>query len=200
MTRHSSTAGSEIPAACYPASTNTEPIHLKSVVESWLVSFNDALKLRQHVTLHELFFEDSFWKDQLTLSWDLRTLRGPTSMISFLNSLSMQGKSTPLRLQLSQKHRKPRWEPIDHHGSVKCVTSLLNFETGIGVGHGVLRLMQDATTAAWKAFSLFTATIDLKGYEKAVRHRRPLGRERKVINCERVFQDYDSPAVVILGT
>jgi hypothetical protein len=178
MTQYQINTSCEIEAARYPVCLNTAPNCLKTVVLTWLTHFNKALKTENYVALQDLFFEDSFWKDQLALSWEFRTFRGPVAITSFLVNRSEPHTLGLLILKEAQEVEEPKWDSVDYIGTLKCVMSLFAFETNLTTGRGVVRLMQDVVTGSWKAFTLFTATTELKGHEESARNRRPSKQER----------------------
>jgi hypothetical protein len=51
--------------------------------------------------------------------------------------------------------------------------------------------MQDSVTGMWKAFTLFTAMKELKGYEESTRNDRPLGREGRTFGSRDVLYDHN---------
>ena len=88
--------------------------------------------------------------------------------------------------------------------------SFLNVETDVGMGVGIVRLLQDQQDGGkWKAFTLFTAMRELKGHEETVRGNRPHGvahggtpgrknwQERRTATEN--FEEME-PTVLILGT
>jgi len=69
----------------------------------------------------------------------------------------------------------PSVQPIDFLGEVKAIVSFINVETDVGRGRGLVRLSRDANDGKYKAFSLFTAMLELNGFEESVSSRRPHG-------------------------
>jgi hypothetical protein len=205
MTRQPTTPSHHLKPAEYPDSKNIAPEDAESVSRKWLESFNGALEAGEYTLLQDLFFAESFWKDQLSLSWDNHTLRGSIEIVSFLRSRAKSTRIGNLRLNHRQEVRTPQWIAIDHHGKHMCLMSFLIFDIDIATGHGVLRLMQDSVTGMWKAFTLFTAMKELKGYEESTKNNRPLGREVRTFGSRDVSYEHNlesdnlQPTVVIVG-
>lgn len=199
----------DLQAATYPNANCSQPDDIVSVVMKWLASFNEAIHTNNFSLLHGLFFQESYWRDQLTLSWNFHTLQGPENIVSFLERQPRASKLAPLVLDDSKAHRKPKWTTVDHYGKVMCVLSFLIFETDIGTGNGVVKLVQDADDGIWKAFTLFTAMLDLKGYEQTTKHRRSLGMRDGVsgkrgavsgaVDARDDFHGDKQPTVIIVG-
>jgi hypothetical protein len=92
---------------------------------------------------------------------------------------------------------------------VQWIESMFDFETKIGRGSGMIRLVQDGA-AGWKAYMVYTALQELKGYEERTRLNRPHGgnnslgggsmkgnwHERREREKEFLSEE---PAVIVIG-
>jgi hypothetical protein len=70
-------------AANYPEPIPSEPVDVEKVAKEWAASFNKVLKGSDFSGL-ELFLKESYWRDQLCLSWNYHTFKGPEKMVAFL--------------------------------------------------------------------------------------------------------------------
>lgn len=115
-----------------------------------------------------------------------------------------------LEVDESSPLRRPTVASIDFVGDVKGISSFLTLETDVGKGRGIVRLCKDSNDGQWKAFTLFTAMHELKGYEEALGPRRPDGvqhggnpgrknwKDRREIESN--YLDGREPTVLIIGT
>lgn len=164
-----------IGAACYPQKTLNSDIDAEKVVSKWIDSFIGALNSTDYSKLSNLFLKESYWRDQLSLSWDFHTLKGPEHIITFLKNNKNGGRLEKISIDSSSALRSPKVAPFDFGGTIKGVQSFLTIETDIGRGRGLVRLMQCPVDGAWKSYTLFTTIHELKGHEELVGGRRPLG-------------------------
>ena len=61
--------------------TVTEPA---AQVDQWLSSFEDALARGNAAAASELFLDDSYWRDLVAFSWNLKTVEGPEGVQDIL--------------------------------------------------------------------------------------------------------------------
>ena len=191
--------------ANYPETGNISDVNAEIVVTKWIAALNEALDGQQYVDLGQLFLNESYWRDQLAFSWDYRTLRGPEQIVSFFQSGPARLKS--LTIDKSSPSRQPIFSPIDFNAQVNGVSSFLTLETDVGRGRGLVRLLYDGSK--WKAFTLFTAMYELRGYEEITGKRRPTGVEhgehlgrrnwKDLRNATENFEGGLEPTVLIIG-
>ena len=199
----------KIRAAVLPPADSASATDVHEVARQWTTSFNDTLKSGKFSDLKSLFLKESYWRDQLSLSWDFHLLSGPEKMISFLENAKQGVRLKSVEPDTSSEFRGPNLTVVDYHGKVNVVQSFLNIETDVGRGRGLVRLLQDKEDSnEWKAYTLFTSMHELKGHEETIRARRPRGVEhggkpgrknwadrREAL---RNFEDTE-PTVLILG-
>ena len=201
---------SQLAPATYPSANSSPSIDVDGVTASWIASINTILGNRDYAALKQLFLPESYWRDQLGLSWDFHTLHGPEKIISFLSSHPAGCRIESLKIDTSAAPRMPTVTAVDFDGTINGVQSCLVIETDVGRGRGLVRLAQDQGDGGkWKAFTLFTAIYELKGYEENVKTRRPLGvdhgehpdrknwQERRA--AQENFEGDKEPTVLILG-
>ena len=148
----------------------TEDISIAA--EDWLVRFENALVAPSDGSLETLFHPDSFWRDVLALSWKLQTINGREAIV---NELSVHvARAAPSRFRIDPDRAAPR--RVTRTGT-SSIEAIFKFETAIGRGSGILRLIPDeADRNTLKAWTLLTALDELKGFEEQQGDTRPRGQ------------------------
>jgi putative flavoprotein involved in K+ transport len=126
-------------------------------VDQWLSRFDEALTRGDAAAASELFLEDSYWRDLVALTWNLKTVEGPGGVRDMLEHTL--GHARPGGWATTE-------EPTEDDG---VIAAWIAFETGAGRGSGHLRLKKG------KAWTLLTTLEELKGHEEPLRHGRPKG-------------------------
>jgi hypothetical protein len=193
--------------ACFPTVKQSDSVDADAVAAQWVDSFNKALSNPETAGIPRLFLAESYWRDQLCMSWDFHTLQGPEKIADLLKQSKNISRIKSFDLDKSSALRSPAASVIDANGVVKAVSASLKIETDVGRGEGLVRLVQDER--GWKAFTLFTSLKELKGHEELVGKRRPTGvqhgehisrknwLDRR--NAEENFEGDEEPVVLILG-
>jgi cation diffusion facilitator CzcD-associated flavoprotein CzcO len=173
-------------------------------VENWLTEFEHALAGSQTGVLRRLFHPDSFWRDALALSWNLQTVNGADDI---LKHLMLLGRSAaPRQFRIDSERAGPRRV---RRAGTETIEAIFKFETTQGRGSGIVRLIGDAgDDNSFKAWTLFTALDELKGFEEPLGSARPRGQsysrdfrgpnwldQRKAANA---YADRD-PTVLVVG-
>src|SRR3954469_18331466 len=126
-------------------------------VDQWLSSFDEALAAGDAAAASELFLDDSYWRDRLAFTWNIKTVEGPGGVRDMLE-------------HTLQRTAPGGWETTEEPAEAEGVTEAwLAFETGAGRGHGHLRLKEG------KAWTLLTTLDELQGHEEPRLHERPKG-------------------------
>ena len=183
--------------------SNTSP---KSIVEEWISDLNKLLGGDQ-ASITKLFFEESYWRDLLCMTWDFHTLQGPVQISQSIRSSPQDRRLKLVSLDESSAHKLPQAADF---GGLKAVQAFLKVETTTGRGEGLVRLVSDTNDGGkWKALTLFTTLKELKGYEEYVSNRRPHGTEssledrsrnwRDLLVAQHNFEGGRQPTVLILG-
>jgi putative flavoprotein involved in K+ transport len=128
-------------------------------VDQWLSSFEDALTRGDAAAASELFLEDSYWRDLVAFTWNLKTVEGPEGVRDMLEATLPTTK--PRGFATTEA-------PTEADGVTE---GWFEFETETGRGHGILRLRDG------KAWMLLTALKELKGFEEPRGAARPHGVE-----------------------
>jgi putative flavoprotein involved in K+ transport len=128
-------------------------------VDQWLTSFEEALAEGDADGAAELFGSDSYWRDLVAFTWNLKTVEGPEGVRDMLSE--------------TLEHVKPHGfhtteEPAEADGVTEA---WIAFETAAGRGSGLLRLRDG------KAWTLLTTLYELRGFEEPKGPGRPRGVE-----------------------
>jgi hypothetical protein len=179
-----------------PAKTET------ALVSAWLEDFEVSLGARDGKALAALFQADSHWRDLLAFTWHLTPCLGADAIGTAL--AAAQGKTQASGFRVSGTRTPPR--RVRRLG-IDVIEGMIEFETAIGRGEGVVRLVP-GDGSAMKAWVLLTTLEELKGFEEHVGARRPTGEaysrnfggENWLDQCikAREYADRD-PAVLVVG-
>lgn len=172
--------------------------------QGWLDAFERLLHKPDPATLDRLFLTDSFWRDVLALSWNLQTIAGRETIAQALVALAP--KASPTNFKIAQNRAPPRW--VTRAGT-NTIEAIFNFETAIGRGSGIVRLIPDSADGdRLKAWTLLTALDELRGFEEQLGTLRPRGQAYSrdfrgpnwldLRNASRHYADRD-PAVLVVG-
>lgn len=126
-------------------------------VEIWLANFAAALARADLAAATDLFAPDGFWRDLVAFTWNLHTAEGRSAIAAQLAAVM------PIVGNLSL-NADPEVSSADG-----MVSGWFDFETGSGRGRGHLRLRDG------RAWTLFTALRELKGFEEREGARRDEG-------------------------
>jgi putative flavoprotein involved in K+ transport len=137
--------------------TAVEPVAAQ--VDQWLARFEEALAAGDSVAASELFADDSFWRDLIAFTWNIKTVEGPAGVKDMLDAT----------LASIRPHGWRTSEPPTEADGV--TDAWLEFETEAGRGSGHLRLRDG------KAWTLLTTLYELKGHEEPKGPGRPMGAE-----------------------
>jgi cation diffusion facilitator CzcD-associated flavoprotein CzcO len=177
---------------------------IAAFAQAWLDEFERTLDAPDPDALDRLFLADSYWRDVLALSWNLQTLAGGDSIKQELTTLVK--RVAPSNFKIAPNRAPPRW--VTRAGS-NNIEAIFNFETALGRGSGIVRLMPDAADGdRLKAWTLLTALDELKGFEEQLGTSRPRGQAYSrdfrgpnwldLRNASRDYTDRD-PAVLVVG-
>ena len=108
-------------------------------VDQWLSSFDEALAQGDTAAAAELFLDDSYWRDLVAFTWNLKTVEGPDGVRDLLEHT------------LARTRGRAAGAPPRSRTEADGVTEAwLAFETEVGRGSGHLRLKDG------KAWTLLT--------------------------------------------
>src|SRR5260221_9339225 len=171
--------------------------------DDWLAQFEEALTKPDDGLLKMLFCRDSYWRDVLALSWNIQTINGADGILGELKALA--------------RHAAPRGFAIDPdrraqrkvmRAGTNCIEAIFKFETKVGRGSGILRLIPDSADGKLNAWTLLTELGELKGFEEQLGAQRPRGnaysRDFRGPNwfdlrkASSAYADHD-PTVLVIG-
>ncbi|KAI0409490.1 hypothetical protein F4802DRAFT_593135 [Xylaria palmicola] len=193
-----------IPIATWPTTPdiNAEATDATAIAVDIGDSFNKLLQRKDYKGVADLFVEAGYWRDQLALTWDLRTAKGSEAIVNLL-----QEGHHLVSINLDTSLPDPAGiADLRYDGSVRGIQFFTTVTTQFGSGRGLVRLIQDS--GVWKIWTLFTVLEKLNGYEEAlgsnrasgVQHGARAGRKNWVERreAESSFQD-SNPDVLIIG-
>lgn len=177
---------------------------LSVAAQAWLDEFEHALDKPDPAALERLFVTGGFWRDVLALSWNLQTVAGRDPIVHELAARAP--KAAPTNFKIASNRAPPRW--VTRAGT-NNIEAIFSFETAIGRGSGIVRLVPDAADGdRVKAWTLLTALDELKGFEEQLGTSRPRGQSYSrdfrgpnwldLRNASRDYSDRD-PAVLVVG-
>ena len=139
--------------------------------DNWLAQFEEALTGPDDGLLKTLFGRDSHWRDVLALSWNIQTINGADGILRELKARAPS--AAPSGFAVDPERRAPR--KVMRAGA-DCIEAIFKFETKVGRGAGIIRLIPDATDGnKLKAWTLLTELGELKGFEEQLGAQRPRG-------------------------
>jgi len=174
-----------------------------AMVARWLGDFEAALRAGDAKALAALFLADSHWRDLLAFTWHISPFQGADTIAAGLVAAQKATGARGFRLAAGRTppHRRKRL-------GNDVIEALFEFETGIGRGNGVLRLMPDGGAGRPRAWTLLTTLEEMKGFEEHVGARRPAGEaysrnfggENWLDHRKRreSYEDHD-PTVLVIG-
>ncbi|WP_207548415.1 flavin-containing monooxygenase [Mycolicibacterium iranicum] len=130
-------------------------------IDAWLADFEAALAVRDIERVVGMFAVDSFWRDLVSFTWNIKTLEGREQIAAMLGARLAETGPSGFRTR----------EAPTQDGDV--TSAFIEFETAAGCGVGHLRLRsEDGADQAW---TLLTALQELKGHEERKGANRVLG-------------------------
>jgi len=187
-----------------PATPMSTPMTDAALASHWLADFERAAVARDEAGLTALFQPECHWRDALALTWRLDTLSGAARIVPALARALENAGARDFRVHPGRTPpRRVRRAGVD------TIEAIFSFETGQGRGSGVLRLVSATSGVdAWRAWTLFTALDELKGFEEGTGAARPSGEAysrdfhgpnwRDLRDAERAYADRD-PVVLVVG-
>jgi putative flavoprotein involved in K+ transport len=119
--------------------------------EKWLAGFASALERGDAEAAASHFTDRSYWRDLVAFTWNIVTFESREAMVAMLKARLADVEPSNFKLE-----RDEGW---------------FTFETAVGRGRGHVRL------ADGKATTLFTALMELKGFEEKAGPSREVGTE-----------------------
>jgi putative flavoprotein involved in K+ transport len=164
--------------------------------ERWLHDFEEALRARDVARAAGMFAATSFWRDLVSFSWNITTVENADGVVELLTETLDRTDPTSFALE----------EPADAADGV--TTAWFVFETAVGRGRGLLRLVEEEGEP--RAWTFLTTLYELKGFEEPRGPARPMGaehgasKERRTWLERREQEEADlgvgvQPSVLVIG-
>lgn len=151
------------------------------IVSEWLASLETALRERDVDVAAMLFAEDSYWRDFVAFTWNLKTFEGREQISQMLAD----------RLDLV---RPGTWTLAeDATGDAENTEAWIRFETADANGYGHLRLKDG------KCWTLLTTMQELKGFEEKKGHRRETGTAHQITRGRKSWLEQKTDSEAKLG-
>jgi len=128
-------------------------------LSKWLSVFGQALKRGDVETAASMFAKDSYWRDLVAFTWNIKTAEGRDAIAAMLEATLTSARPEKLRLDGAASEADGVTE------------GWFTFETHVARGHGHVRLKGD------KCWTLLTAMNELKGHEEKAGPTREKGVE-----------------------
>lgn len=185
--------------------TSSESADPKALAKETIDALNAALAKEDVIAVAELFANDSYWRDHLALTWDVRTFTGQAKI---KDQLSQHGCNiTSVKIDDGSAFKAPQFAPFDGAGKAKGIQFFITFDSKVGTGRGTCRLFEE--NGKWKIFSFFTSLQEIKGHPSATLFNRPNGVEHggkpdrknwaERRTAEKNYEDGREPTVLIIG-
>ncbi|WP_067437485.1 flavin-containing monooxygenase [Nocardioides jensenii] len=142
------------------ASTNPGTQSPEERVAGWFAELEAALQAGDAPAAASLFATDSYWRDLIAFSWNLTTSEGRDQIADLVSNTTSAARA--FRTE----------EPAEEADGV--TTAWFTFETAVGRGRGLLRLVDEDGP---KAYTFLTTLYELKGHEEPRGTGRPMGAE-----------------------
>ena len=138
-----------------------------SHVKRWLDELNAALNSGDKPSVASLFATDGHWRDLFAFTWSITPCQGPDAIAALM--LEKQAVVKARGFSVAEGRTPPR---AVQRAGVDVIEGIFQYETLIGRGFGVVRLL---ASAPGKAFQFMTNLHELKGFEEKIGSRRPTG-------------------------
>ena len=133
----------------------------------WLARLDVALQSPSRASVAPLFAADSHWRDLCAFTWSITPAAGADDIAALM--VEKQPATKARGFAVAEGRTPPR--RVNRAGT-DVIEAIFSFETEVGRGFGVLRLLAADSS---KAFQLMTSLHELKGFEERIGKRRPTG-------------------------
>ncbi|KAJ4287829.1 hypothetical protein N0V90_012533 [Kalmusia sp. IMI 367209] len=154
----------EIPDLKLQAGVKKEDVNARQLTADWLLRLERYFDEKRLDDLSDLFIEDCWWRDIVSLSWDFSCKQGRNAISKYLASVE-HGLS---EIRVS-KFGGLQPLLVDFGGQI-WIQSGFTFRTSHGEGKGLLKLM-NVGVKEWKAWTIFTQ-LEKLDYQKELEKER----------------------------
>ena len=127
------------------------------LASDWFAQLDAALTAGDAAGAANLFQEDSYWRDLVSFTWNIKTMEGHDAIQEMLEA--RLGDVQPSNWQVEGEAT----------GDEALTEAWFTFETAVSCGKGHLRLQNG------KGWTFLTTMVELKGYEEKKGSTRPQG-------------------------
>jgi putative flavoprotein involved in K+ transport len=150
-------------------------------VKQWLDDFGAAVTRGDFARAVAMFGDDSYWRDLVSFTWNIKTAEGPQQIRAMLEATMPNA-------------RPSNWTIQGEGNEAGGVTDgWFTFETATGRGRGHLRLI------GGKAWTFLTTLQELKGFEEKKRENRPKGVEHGAFKDRKTWLESREEEAQTLG-
>lgn len=150
-------------------------------VSRWLSDFGTTLENRDVERAAGMFADESYWRDLVAFTWNIKTVEGRTEIADMLHAQLDAIEPSGFTL-------------VGEATEAEGVTEgWFDFETAVARGHGHIRLQGD------RCWTLLTTMVELKGHEEKARDARPKGVEHGVVRGRQTWLERKQAAEARLG-
>ena len=133
-------------------------------VSELLSTLDSALSAGDIDRAVDLFQTDSYWRDLVSFTWNIKTMEGQNQIRDMLQA--RLADTAPSHWAIADGEDASEADGI--------IESWIQFETKVGRGFGHLRLKQG------RIWTLLTTLSELKGFEEPLGFDRPMGAKHGV--------------------
>src|SRR5688572_19975952 len=137
----------------------------QALVEQWLEQLDAALQSASRASVASLFAPDGHWRDLVAFTWSITPRQGAEDIAALM--VEKQATARARGFAIAEGRTPPR--RVQRAG-IDVIEGILEFETEVGRGFGVVRLLAADPS---RAFQLMTGLHELKGFEEKIGKRRP---------------------------
>ncbi len=170
-----------------PRST-TQPIEApdpaRASVQALLDRLNEALASRDTRAAADLFATESYWRDLVLLTWNLKTMEGQAAVQQMLDAQLAAIESVVFGIDPN--------ELVDEADGV--TSAWITIDTKFARGDGHIRIKDG------RIWTLLTAAQELRGHEEPMGARRPMGAEHGVQRGRKTWLERRDDEAANLGT
>ncbi len=172
-------------ATTAPSAASTgEPDPARAGVQALLDQLNQALAARDAQAAAALFATESYWRDLVLFTWNIKTLEGPAAVEDMLNAQFAAIESAVFGI-----------DPNEQVDAADGVTSAwITIDTAHARGDGHVRIKDG------RIWTLLTAAQELKGHEEPMNARRPMGAEHGIQRGRKTWLERRQDEATRLGT
>ena len=163
-------------------------------LQALLDTFGAALAAGDSAAAAAMFAEDSYWRDLVAFTWNIRTMEGRAQIRAMLDACLKTVKPGGWKVAEGQ-------EATEADGLIE---GWISFETAVARGYGLVRVRNG------EIWTLLTTMVELKGHEEKAGFTRPLGAKHGENVGARTWKEereheaetlgYDrQPYVVVIG-